>query len=457
MAAPGAVALLAAALLAATLLAGCGGGGSPAKLAGTTPGPVSPPTVTGGSKTHPGGSRRAPGGSRSGLNGRTPALRHMQAGIVKALRHAGPNAGVLVYDLTAGKTLFTSQAAVARPPASVEKIYTSIALLRLLGPQLRFHTDLLGKGHLGRGGVWHGDLYLRGDGDPTFGEAGFDRVWDGGYGSLVGSMVDQLRSHGIRRVTGQVFGDGSRFDEETGGPRTGGQPDTPDYGGEMSALTFDHGASTRKLSPPEFAARQLARTMRGEHIRAQAATGTRRTPKHVRVLASVGSPPLSVMLKLMDVPSDDLYADMFTKQLGYRFRHHGSLGAGAAEIRGVLATFGIHPRLGDGSGLDPIDRTTPDQVMSLLRQIWGQPLGKLLSAALPVVGVSGTVQGVAVHTPARGHCVAKTGTLNTVTNLAGVCTAHDAHQLAFVVFVDGPYNWQAMPVIGRIAGAIAAY
>jgi D-alanyl-D-alanine carboxypeptidase/D-alanyl-D-alanine-endopeptidase (penicillin-binding protein 4) len=377
--------------------------------------------------------------------------------VVRALRHAGKHTGVLVYDLTAHQTLFTVRPGVARPPASLEKIYTTVALLSLLGPEARFHTDLLGSGHPGPGGVWHGNLYLRGGGDPTFGEAGFVHVWDGGHGSLVGTIVDQLRGHGIRRVTGRIYGDGSRFDGQTGGPFTGGQPDIPDYGGEMSALTFDHGATTRTLGPAEFAARQLARSLRAAHVRAKAATVTRRTPPRARRLARVASPPLAVLLKLMDVPSDDLLADLLTKQLGYRFGRHGTLDAGAVEIRSVLDRFGIRPRLHDGSGLDHTDRTTPDQLISLLRQIWGRPLGRMLATALPVVGESGTVQGIAAHTPAQGHCVAKTGTLYRVTNLAGVCTARDAHELAFALFVDGPNNWQAFPFLGRVLAALAGY
>lgn len=447
-----------AALLLVVLLAGCGGGAgrTATRLASTTPGPVASPrsaktTRVSHPQTHGSHPRTASSDARS------PALRHMQALIVRGMGQAGANTGVLVYDLTAHQTLFTAQAGVARPPASVEKLYTSVALLRLLGPSARLHTDLLGTGHMGPGGVWHGNLYLRGDGDPTFGDGAFNRTWLGGYGSLLSSLVAQLRGQGIRRVTGLVFGDATRFDAQRGGPFTGGQPDTPDYGGEMSALVFDHGSSSRTLSPPEFAARELALTMRAQHIRVLAATVTRRTPSRAHLLATVASPPLSVMLKLMDVPSDDLFADLLTKQLGYRFLGHGTLNAGAMEIRRVLAGFRIYPRLQDGSGLAPADRTTPDQVMSLLRQIWGTPLGQQLATALPVVGESGTVQGIAVHTPAQGRCVAKTGTLATVTNLAGVCTAHGGHQLAFVVFVDGPANWQALPIIGRMVAAIAGY
>jgi D-alanyl-D-alanine carboxypeptidase/D-alanyl-D-alanine-endopeptidase (penicillin-binding protein 4) len=169
------------------------------------------------------------------------------------------------------------------------------------------------------------------------------------------------------------------------------------------------------------------------------------------------SPPLSVLLKLMDVPSDDLFADLLTKQLGYRLLRRGTLPAGSREILAALRPYHVSPRLEDGSGLAPPDRTTPAQVMSLLRHVWPTPIGHMLDAALPVVGVSGTVAGMGQHSAAQGRCVAKTGTLATVTNLAGVCAARGGQQLGFVLFIDGLYNWQAIPILSRMVGAIAGY
>jgi D-alanyl-D-alanine carboxypeptidase len=53
--------------------------------------------------------------------------------------------------------------------------------------------------------------------------------------------------------------------------------------------------------------------------------------------------------------------------------------------------------------------------------------------------------------------MAKTGTLNFVTNLAGYCNAHGGHELAFALFIDGPSNADAMKLLGRMVGAIATY
>jgi D-alanyl-D-alanine carboxypeptidase/D-alanyl-D-alanine-endopeptidase (penicillin-binding protein 4) len=364
----------------------------------------------------------------------------------------------MVYDLTDHRTLFSRRAGVGRPPASLEKLYTSIALLTLLGTDIRLHTDVLGTGHLSARGAWDGNLYLRGDGDPTFGDGAFNKIYELGHGPTAVQIAGQLHRDGIRSVTGRIFADESRFDPDRGGPATGNQPDLPDYGGELSALVFDHGATSGRLTPGEFAVRQLARTMRSRHIRIRASTLSVRTPPDARRLATVASPPLSTMLALMDVPSDDLFADLFAKQLGYRFAGQGTLAVGAAQISHVIdGLYGVRARILDGSGLDRSDRSTPAGVVALLRKAWHTPAGAALERALPVIGETGTVQSIAQRTAAQGRCVAKTGTLDDVTNLAGYCAARGGKTLAFALFLDGPENWEAYGMLTRMVAAIAAY
>jgi D-alanyl-D-alanine carboxypeptidase/D-alanyl-D-alanine-endopeptidase (penicillin-binding protein 4) len=96
-------------------------------------------------------------------------------------------------------------------------------------------------------------------------------------------------------------------------------------------------------------------------------------------------------------------------------------------------------------------------VVALLRTVWNTPIGRVLSASLPTVGVNGTVQRIAPHTIAQGRCIAKTGTLNYVTNLAGYCTASNHHTLAFALMIDGPGNWTALQLFNQMVPAIARY
>jgi D-alanyl-D-alanine carboxypeptidase/D-alanyl-D-alanine-endopeptidase (penicillin-binding protein 4) len=387
----------------------------------------------------------------------TPATR-LQQQLKRALAHAGRQVGLVVADLANGQSLYSLRAGVARPPASVEKLYTTAAALNLLGPNLRLQTTVLGTGELERGGVWHGNLYLHGGGDPTFGDGSWNRIYEDGYGPTALELARQLRHDGIRRVTGHIFADESLFDSDRGGPATNNLPDIPDYGGELSALVYDHGMSTARMSPAVFAAHELALTLRGMGDRVGAASRTRVAPIGAAQLAVVQSPPLSVLVRLMDVPSDDLIADMLAKQLGARLLGQGTLAAGATEIdQAIDSGYGLHPAIFDGSGLDRDDRTSPTEVVTLLRKVWNTPTGNVLYAALPVVGRQGTVQDIGVRTPAQGHCVAKTGTLDNVTNLAGYCHARGGMLLTFALMIDGPANYQALPMLSRVVAAIARY
>jgi serine-type D-Ala-D-Ala carboxypeptidase/endopeptidase (penicillin-binding protein 4) len=387
----------------------------------------------------------------------TPAEVHLQSALSKAMAQAGPQSGALVYDLDADDELYGLRPSVKRPPASVEKLWTTAALMEKLGPNARLHTSLLGTGSE-RHGVWHGNLYLRGGGDPTFGDPTFNRTWEFGYGPTAAQLTDQLATRGIKRVTGQLFADESMFDRKRGGLMTNYLPDVPDFGGQLSALTYDHGATVPHYSPAVFAARELALVMRGSHITVKASRREKTTPDDAKVLATVSSPPLSVMTRLMDVPSDDLYAELFAKQLGVLFGRGGSISDGAQVIGHTIAdTYGLHPTILDGSGLSRNDRSSPLEVVDLLREVWGTPVGHHLVASLPTVGKEGTVRGIGLKTAAVGNCVAKTGTLNYVTNLAGYCRSRGGHTLAFTLMVDGPDNGIAVLLESRMIGAIARY
>jgi D-alanyl-D-alanine carboxypeptidase/D-alanyl-D-alanine-endopeptidase (penicillin-binding protein 4) len=427
----------------AVVLAGCGGSSPHVTDNAGTPTPDVPATTA----TTP-AHRPPPIG---------PAQLALDRELTGLLKTAGPNTGAVVYDITTGRQLFAVNPGVKRPPASVEKLYTSIAALALIGPSAHIHTTLLGTGHLGPGGVWHGNLYLRGGGDPTLGDGGFNRVWEQGYGPTANQLVSQLQAQGIHQVTGKVIGDASLFDALRGGPNTGGAPDLPDLGGQLAALTYDHGATMGRLSPGAFAAKELVLTMGGAHIHATAAAFTARTPPGAHKLAVVTSPPLSVLIKLMDVPSDDFFAEMLTKLLGSHYGTGGTTDAGADVITTAIAGYGIHPKIVDGSGLSRSDGSSPLEVVDLLRSVYATPSGRILRDSLPVVGVSGTTRNIGVATAAQGRCVAKTGTLNNVTNLAGYCRADGGHTLAFAIFLDGPANWTSIPLLTKMVGPIARY
>ena len=87
----------------------------------------------------------------------------------KALRvpHVDPaRTAALAVDLRTGAVVYERNATLSLVPASNQKLPVAYAALALLGPGYRFHTEVVGSGTL-VGDVWHGDLWLRGFGDPT--------------------------------------------------------------------------------------------------------------------------------------------------------------------------------------------------------------------------------------------------------------------------------------------------
>ena len=112
---------------------------------------------------------------------------------------------------------------------------------------------------------------------------------------------------------------------------------------------------------------------------------------------------------------------MLLKDLGARFGGGGTTAAGAAVVRAQIASsFGIHPQLNDGSGLSRCDRTTPRQVVTLLRAAW--PATPPFINSLAVAGETGHAAATrcAARSP-RAAAAARPGTLHDVANLVGYC------------------------------------
>ena len=85
------------------------------------------------------------------------------------MARAGAYSGAHVVDLGTGLPLYSEDASVPRIPASVEKLYTTAAALQQFGPQGTIPTDVLGDAAVDPAtGALAGNLYLRGNGDPSF-------------------------------------------------------------------------------------------------------------------------------------------------------------------------------------------------------------------------------------------------------------------------------------------------
>jgi D-alanyl-D-alanine carboxypeptidase/D-alanyl-D-alanine-endopeptidase (penicillin-binding protein 4) len=169
----------------------------------------------------------------------------------------------------------------------------------------------------------------------------------------------------------------------------------------------------------------------------------------------VHSPRISKLVALTNTPSDNFFAETLLKDLGARFARHGTTPAGVTVVRQTIASqFRLHPRFNDGSGLSYYDRTTPFDVVSLLRQ---QARDSAFTASLAVAGKTGTLAHEMNGTYARGRCRGKTGTLNSVSNVVGYCHSRDGHTLAYAFLMNSVNPEGAHPIQNRMEVATARY
>jgi D-alanyl-D-alanine carboxypeptidase/D-alanyl-D-alanine-endopeptidase (penicillin-binding protein 4) len=329
-----------------------------------------------------------------------------------AVPHVDPSrTAALAIDLRTGAVVFERNATLSLVPASNQKLPVAYAALSLLGPGYRFHTEIVGSGTL-VGDVWHGDLWLRGFGDPTLGTPD------------LAALAAEVASWGIRRVDGAVIADESWFDARRTAP--GWRPSFYLYESPpLSALAVDRGWYRGRTSAnPALAAGSLLRQAletAGVRVRGRTRSGVLKTTG--LPLASAVSEPLADIVRFMGRESDNFTAEMLVKHLGASFAGVGSTAAGTRVIRSALGEAGVPlagVRLADGSGLSGLDRLTAAAVVALLEA--GLAQGDLRDAflqSLAVAGVSGTLEDRMAKRPARGLVIAKTGTTRTASALSG--------------------------------------
>lgn len=119
--------------------------------------------------------------------------------IVKHDLPLGGNAGICIYDLTAGRMLYEYQADKLSRPASTMKVMTAITTLAQPGAMEPFRTELWTTGRV-VGDTLKGDLYVVGGFDPEFDTDDLEE------------LISGLTKRGIRVVDGRIVGDVSMKD-----------------------------------------------------------------------------------------------------------------------------------------------------------------------------------------------------------------------------------------------------
>lgn len=122
--------------------------------------------------------------------------------VQSALNYRGvPERALSIYveEIETGDVVLSWNADKPRNPASVEKMVTTLVALDTLGPAYRWKTEVSFLGEVTEG-VLHGDIAIKGYGDPYLVT---ERFWQ---------LLREIRGAGINEISGNLLIDDSHFD-----------------------------------------------------------------------------------------------------------------------------------------------------------------------------------------------------------------------------------------------------
>jgi len=298
----------------------------------------------------------------------------------EARRLVGAGQGVQV-ETADGRVLVSEAGSLAVHPASVSKIPTTLALLRVLVPDYRFETHFLAGGPI-RSGAIEGPLVVRASGDPYFVDEN----------ALL--ALGALRDLGIREVSGDLVVEGGLLFN---------------WKADMLASRLQ-----RALEGGVAAAAWQAvnSTQNPGNAAGAEIPGLRFAPSPVSVagleipLITHRSQPVHYMLKALNGYSNNIFAP-FADAAG------GTL-AVQEQIRKTLpANYREELVLGDGAGAHAANRMSPRATVAILRALEAELAthGLDLTSVMPVAGIDeGTMKKRLEGPNGQGIVVAKTGT-----------------------------------------------
>jgi D-alanyl-D-alanine carboxypeptidase/D-alanyl-D-alanine-endopeptidase (penicillin-binding protein 4) len=405
------------------------------------------------------------------------------AAAVVASRPPGTAIGYLLIDLGTGQALAGLNPDLPLIPASTAKLATAIVALDVLGPEHRFRTEVLAEGPIANG-VLHGDLILRGGGDPALDVA-----------DLLDLAV-RLANRGVRYVDGGFLVDDSALPrlseiEPTQPPEAAYNPGIGALslafnrvrvawrgGGHIEAVALPplHEAEFEPVAPgrlppggvqlksedaravvwqvadrgrrrqitelpvkdPGLHAARVFRQLAGAQGISLAPPQRGTTPSGAYVVAVHESVPLRYLMRDMLVYSNNMMAETIGLSAAARLGDvSGGLHTAGDLLLGHLAR--LMPEvdwqgaaLGNHSGLDGTARLTPRQLAALVRYGWQSDA---LPALLPGGGWSGTLTRRFDGTGQALRVWAKTGTLNYGSALAGYLFPTTDRPAIFVTMV----------------------
>lgn len=312
--------------------------------------------------------------------------------------------GVTVMHAADGEVLYSHNGDIRLRPASNMKLVTSIAALETLGADYRFRTEILTDGKQ-IGTTLHGNLYLKGKGDPTL------------LKTDLNLFAKEIKELGIHTIEGNVIGDDTWYDDIRLSEDLNWSDESFYTGAQISALTLspdedydagtvivevtpsstaegkaqiqispetdyvtivnqtkmvsagesqqieierEHGTNqiivkgtmpadgelsrswTAVWNPTEYVLNMFQKSLNEQGIEITGGTKEKVTPTQAHVLTAKESIPLSELLLPFMKLSNNGIAEVLTKEMGVAVHSEGSWEKGIEVINDVIEDFEIN-------------------------------------------------------------------------------------------------------------------
>ncbi len=408
------------------------------------------------------------------------------------------NFGIKIHSLERNQTLYSVNSHRLFAPASNVKLLTTAMALKRLRPDYRFKTGLYATTPVG-GETLRGDIFIKGFGDPNLvseqmwllvkelkniplrkvhgdiiADASFFdnnlrvKTWKKGgveaYNAPLGALSFNFNTVTVHINPGEKPGDrpvvvvdpNIEFIRVDNRARTVSKSKRSrlivnriDRGGHneitiSGVVSVNHARETYYLNitrPAYYAASVFKEYLRQEGVEVTGKVRVGFVPEGAYEILSHSSMPLSLILRGLNKFSNNFVAEQILKTIGADI--YGSPGTTLNGLRAMdeyMQSLKYKPEgfsILDGSGLSRQNRLSPDQIVSVIQDMYAD-LGVYpeFISALGVMGRDGNVlKRMNGHNSAERARV-KTGTLNSVSALSGYFQSADGERFAFSILMN---------------------
>ncbi len=355
---------------------------------------------------------------------------------------SGTVAGILIFNPLTEDTIFQQNYTSSMIPASNTKLFTTATALSIMGGDFPLKTVLFTTDKNIKDGVIDGDLFIKGFGNSVLTTEDID------------TMAMALINKGIKKVTGNIIGDDSYFDEVYTRDDWIKDEKANVKLPPISALVVDRnrtvvyrkrGRYNRRYigfvkNPPLNAAVILKEKLKSNGIQVNGTAEKGVTPPNTINLAE-SKILLRDLIRLINKHSDNFLAECLFKTIGaVSSNNQGNSFYSTQAILNFIDDNGIYSKgtaVVDGSGISRFDQITPGAIVGLLEKMYFDLVNfEDFYNSLSIAGVDGTLRHRLNATFAENNFHGKTGTLNGVSSLSGYLTTKHHDDLILSIFFD---------------------